>query len=444
MNYKKLSMVLSSISLSLGVYFLLPPECLEPARRMAFIFVLAALFWAFELIPLFATSLLVVLLQSLLIAPTTHRTVYLVTFANPVIILFLGGFVLARALQKYRIDHWLVSHLLRFFGTKPYSVMLGFMITTALLGMWISNTAVTALMLAMIFPLLKHLGAKDAFRKSLVLAIPFAARIGGITTLVGTPTNAIAIGLMSERGIEVNFLWWTLMTLPLAVILLLATSFLLYYLFPTQSKTLKPTLEPVERFDFKTFSVLIIGIATAALWFSSSWHHIPESIVALFLISILSILKLIDAEDIRKINWDILLLMWGGLALGEGMEKSGLASWITSQPIFPHETWLLYLVVCALSAILSTFISNTATVNLLIPIALSIPSKDPALLAAIVALAASFDIALPTATPPMAMAYATKEISIKDMLKAGIIFAVLANGLLLVGAEFMMKRVFIP
>jgi sodium-dependent dicarboxylate transporter 2/3/5 len=410
---------------------------------MAFVFTLAALFWALEVIPLFATSLLVILLQSLLLAETIPYTHFLIPLSNPVIVLFLGGFVLAKAFQKYKIDHWIVSDLLHFFGHKSYFVLLGFMVATAFLGMWISNTATTALMLPMIFPLLHHLNSKDSFKKALVLAIPFAARIGGITTPVGTPTNAIAIGLLQESGISIHFLTWTLVTFPLAVILLLSTSFILYRLFPPHEKVLTYTIEKPSMLDSKSKIVIGIGLLTAFLWLSAQWSHIPEAVTALLCISLLTGFKLVNTDDIKKIDWDILLLMWGGLALGEGMIKSGLASWVTSLPILPQSEWQIYLLVCLTSVFLSTFISNTATVNLLIPIALSIPVGDQALLAAIVALGASFDIALPTATPPMAMAYGTREISIKDMLKAGIIFAVLANGLLLLGAETMMKRVFI-
>ena len=429
------------------VYLILPSECPEAARRMAFIFILAALFWAFEIIPLFATSLLVVLLESVLLTVGIQEKVpytsFLVPLSNPVIVLFLGGFVLARAFQKYKIDHWLVADTLRFFGSKPYFVLLGFMVVTAFLGMWISNTATTALMLPMIYPLLRHLDAKDNFKKALVLAVPFAARIGGITTPVGTPTNAIAIGLLAESGISIHFLSWTLITLPLAVILLFSTSVILYRLFPPEKKELVYSIEKVGSLDLKAKLVVVVASLTALLWLSAAWLHIPEAVTALLSISLLTGLKLIDADDLKKIDWDILLLMWGGLALGEGMEKSGLATWVTGLPILPHLEWQIYLMVCLISVFLSTFISNTATVNLLVPIALSMPVGDPALLAVIVALAASFDVALPTATPPMAMAYGTREISIKDMLKAGIIFAVLANGLLLLGAETMMKRVFI-
>ncbi len=444
---RQMGVVIMAALLALVVYLILPSECPEAARRMAFIFTLAALFWALEIIPLFATSLLVVLLESFLLTNGIQEKVpytsFLVPLSNPVIVLFLGGFVLARAFQKYKIDHWLVSDLLHFFGSRPYFVLLGFMVATAFLGMWISNTATTALMLPMIYPLLRHLGAKDNFKKALVLAIPFAARIGGITTPIGTPTNAIAIGLLQESGISVHFLSWTLITFPLAVALLLSTSFILYRLFPPATNELTYSIEKAESFDSKSKAVLSIACLTAFLWLSAAWLRIPEAVTALLSISLLTGLKLIDTDDIKKIDWDILLLMWGGLALGEGMVKSGLATWVTSLPILPHIEWQIYLIVCLVTVFLSTFISNTATVNLLIPIALSMPVGDPALLAAIVALAASFDVALPTATPPMAMAYGTREISIKDMLKAGIIFAILANGLLLLGAETMMKRVFI-
>jgi sodium-dependent dicarboxylate transporter 2/3/5 len=322
-------------------------------------------------------------------------------------------------------------------------MLLSFMAATAFLGMWISNTATSALMLAVLLPILGSLDAGDPFRKALVLGIPFAARIGGITTPVGSPTNALALGLLAERGIHVNFLTWMSATLPLAVLLLLMTSGILYILFPPRQAAVPCSMEPTRPFDRDARLVLFIGAATAGLWLTSPWHRMPEYLTALLCAGVLAAMRLITVEDLKKIDWDILILMWGGLALGEGMMITGLADWAMTLPVYPHEKWLLYLAVCLVTVLLSTFMSNTATVNLLIPVALSIPAGDASMLAVLVALAASFDLGLPISTPPMAMAYGTKELSISDMLKAGTVFALVANVLLLAGVEFMMKEVFV-
>ena len=217
------------------VYLALPETCLEPARRTAFIFVLAALFWAFEIIPLYATSLGVVLMLILGLArpggvldmDQNGYKIFLLPFSSPVVMLFFGGFMLAAAMHKYGVDHLLAKWLLKLFGNRPYFVMLGFMVTTACLSMWLSNTATAAMMIVMVGPLLSCLDSDDAFRKALALSIPFGANIGGIGTPVGTPPNAIAVGILSDHGIHLNFLSWMLMAVPLASVILILTSVIL-------------------------------------------------------------------------------------------------------------------------------------------------------------------------------------------------------------------------
>lgn len=433
------------------VYALLPQGCPETARRAAFVFTVAAFFWALEIIPLYATSILVVALETfLLLLPPGQALLsekagyafFLSSLSNPVIILFMGGFVLAAAFRKYGIDRWVAWKLLRLFGRSPYLIILGFMITTGLIAMWMSKTATTALMLTMIFPLLAHLGPGDPFRKALVLAIPFAANIGGNGTPVGTPPNAIAVAFLAEHGVPVNFLSWMMMAVPLSALLLIMMSVVIYRLFPPANATLTFRLDKPGDIHGKGKAVIGIGLFTIFMWMSSGWHKVPEAISALLCTALLAALELIDRDDFKSIHWDILVLMWGGLALGEGMEVSGLAGWIVGLPIFSQRGFPLLVIFCFLSVFLSTFISNTATVNMLIPIALSIPGENPVMLAVIIAMSSSFDLALPISTPPMAMAYATREITVKDMLKAGIIFTAAANFLLLAGFKFVMKITF--
>lgn len=417
---------------------------------MAVVFFIAAFFWIFEVIPLYATSLLVILLQTFLLTKAggafgirqISPTFFLNSFANPIIILFLGGFVLAAALHKYHIDHLIAARLLRFFGTKPYFLLLGFMATTAFLSMWISNTATTAIMLSMIIPLLSDLESGDPFKKALVLSVAFAANIGGIATPVGTPPNAIVIGLLATKGIHLNFISWVFMATPLAILLLGITSFLLYFLFPPKSKKISLRISDLTGLISGSKTVVAIACLTIILWLTSSWHKIPESIVALLCVGLLSALGFFDRNDFKSIHWDILVLMWGGLALGDGMEISGLAKWIVSLPLFSHQGFILVAVFCLVTVLLSTFMSNTAAVNLIVPIAVSLPGENPVILATIVALASSFDIALPISTPPMTMAYATHEITVIDMLKSGILFTAIANILLLVGFRFVVTKAF--
>ncbi len=444
-THRKVIFGLLFIIVAAGIYWILPANCPEAARRTAFIFIIAALFWAFEIFPLYATSILVILLLTFLLAKpdgvlkmgASGYEVFLAPFASPIMMIFFGGFVLAEALRKYQIDLVFATKLLRKFGSKPYFVMLGFMLTTAFLSMWISNTATAALMFAMATPLLLSVDKEDPFRKGLILAIAFAANIGGIVTPIGTPPNAIAIGFLADQGIYLRFLNWFLMMLPIAFTLLILNSFLLYYFFRPKIKYFKLSIESPEVLNLNSKVVLAIAILTALLWLTSSWHQIPEAVVALVCVALLMGFGFFDYEDLKKINWDILVLMWGGLALGIGMEVSGLAEWIVRLPFLNQEGFLIVIYFAIMTVLLSTFMSNTATVSLMMPLVMSLPDQNPIMLASVIALASSFDIPIPIATPPMAMAYATREIKIKDMLKVGIPFTIIANLLILVVLKYV-------
>jgi sodium-dependent dicarboxylate transporter 2/3/5 len=435
------------------VYLFLPvPESFEFAeasRRTAFVFVIAGMFWALEIIPLYATSLVSVVLLILLLTRPGNPLLeieggykaFLLPFASPVIMLFFGGFILAAALHKYNIDSKIAKRLLRVFGQNPLAIMMGFMLTTAFLSMWMSNTATTAMMLIMIMPLLGQLKKGDPFKKALVLAIPFGANIGGVGTPVGTPPNAIAIGILTENGIKIDFLTWMMMAVPLTIIMLIIVCAILYFMFKPQSKTINLELPPVKPMGWRARGVVIISLFTIALWLTAGIHKIPEALVALIGAGLFFALGLLDKEDIKHIDWDVLVLMWGGLALGQAMEASKLTEWIVSFPIFNNGEMLLG-IFCILAMILSTFMSNTAAANLLIPIAISIPGENPIYLALAVALSCSFAMALPISTPPNAMAFSTNVIESKDMLKAGTISSLIAVVFVILGAKFIIKFVF--
>src|SRR3989344_139922 len=292
-----------------AVYYFLPADCAEPARRMAAIFVIAALFWALEIIPLFATSIGIVLLQIFLLAgdhgiPELGKYGYRVffnPFASPIIMLFLGGFVLAQGFQRYNIDKNIAMRLLRLFGTRPYPFLLGLMIATAFLSMWISNTATAALMIMMIHPFLSDLKHEKKFTKAIVLAVAFAAGIGGIATPVSTPPNAIAIGMLEHQGIHINFFQWMKMAIPLEILLILFISVLLYVSFRPSQKNLALNLDLKHPLNHRAKWVLGIGVLTAGLWMTSAWHGIHESVVALVAVLLLTGSGLIGKAELKAV-----------------------------------------------------------------------------------------------------------------------------------------------
>lgn len=432
-----------------ATYFFLPADCPEPARRTAAVFVLAAFFWGMEIIPLFATSILVVVLLIFLLAKPggvlgadeAGFKLFFLPISNPIIMLFLGGFVLAAMVQKYRVDHVIVGRLLGFLGTRPYLILLGFGAATACMAMWMSNTAATALMLAVIGPVLAGLDADDRFKKALVLAIPFSASIGGIGTPVGTPPNAIAMGILAEHGIRISFLSWVLMAIPLVALMLLMTSILLYRMFPSKHPSITVRLELGEKLKGRAKGVIAIALLTILLWLTSEWHGIPESVVSLLGVALFAVFGFLSHEDMNSIHWDILILMWGGLALGQAMEISRLGEWVVALPLFDHSGFTLVAIFCVLTVLISTVISNTATANLLIPLAMSMPGENRALLAIVIALSSSFDMILPISTPPNAMAFATKVITARDLFRAGVVVMIAGAGLILLGHPFFITRI---
>jgi sodium-dependent dicarboxylate transporter 2/3/5 len=439
-----------AIGVSAAAWFFMPADVGEPARRMAFIFVLSALFWAMEIVPLHTTAFIVILLEILLLcrpggvmnATANTYQQFLTPFGSPTIMLFFGGLVLAVALSKYEIDRLIARKLLGIFGSSPYFIMVGFMAVTAFLSMWMSNTATTAMMIAMLMPLLKQIDKSDPFRVGLVLAIPFAANIGGIATPVGTPPNAVAIGILANNGITLSFIGWMKMAFPLAVILLSGASLLLYALYPARNKSVSISIDGVKKMDHNGVLCVMVALVTIGLWLTSELHKIPEGVIALLAVGMFYSFHLLDKADLKKVEWDVLILMWGGLALGKGMEITGLTGWIVGLPFFDQTGILLVAIFAVVAVFLSTFMSNTATANLMIPIVMAVPGENSLLLAIVMAMACSFAMALPISTPPNAIAFSTDMIKSGDMFKAGALISVISIILMLIGYQIIIPAAF--
>ncbi len=446
---KKIILLLITNISTLTVYFLLPDACPEAGKRTAAIFVIAALFWAFEIIPLYATSIFVVILLILSLSifsnsigpnKSNYQT-FLLPFSSPVIILLFSSFVLAQAVRKYEIDKIILSRLLKIFGNKPICILYGFMITTAILSMWLSNTATTSMMIAMIFPLLSKLDPDDNFKKAIVLGIAFGANIGGIGTPIGTPPNAIALGILRDHGYNIDFLTWMKLAVPLVFLLLLSTGIILYLMFYPKYKMVRFDIPGIINLNNKGKLTIAILLLTILLWLTSPIHQIPESIIGLVAVGLLAGIQIINNEDLKKIEWDILVLIWGGLALGKGIEVSGLANWIFQLPLFEYQGTALVAIFCILGILMSMTISNTATASLLLPIAINLPIENHLFLVITVTISSSLAMALPISTPSNAIAFATKSITSKDMLKSGIIVCLLSIFVILIGYKLVLSKV---
>jgi sodium-dependent dicarboxylate transporter 2/3/5 len=432
-----------SVLLSFLVYFVLPESCPEAAKRAAFVFVLAAFFWAFEIIPVYATSLLVVLMLIILLTKPggvlgmdqSGYQIFLVPISSPVIMLFLGGFLLSAALTKYGVDSFLARRLLRVFGNKPFHLLLGFSCTAAFLSMWISNTATAAMMFALVAPLIWRFDSDDGFPKALVLSIAFGCNIGGIATPIGSPPNAIAIGFLIDYGVKISFVQWMINTLPFAIIILSFSTFVLNKLFPSIKTAIDFQIPSDNSLKENSIWVILIALFTVFLWLTGLF---PESVVALLAAGALIAGGFLDEKDIRGIDWHILILMWGGLALGVGVQESGLSDWVVNLPIFGGRGFLLVIVFSVLAVMLSSFISNTAAATLLLPIVMSLHDEQKIMIAFTVALSCSLAMAFPISTPPNAMAFSTETISSRDMLKSGLIVSMFSLVLILLGYKFVL------
>ena len=425
-------------------------------QRVIALFVFAALMWIFEIIPNWTTSLLVIVISLLTVSdkgigffckPELGQLVgyksLMAAFADPVVMLFLGGFVLAIMAEKYGLDVTLARFLLKPFGTNPKMVLLGFLIVIAIFSMFMSNTATAAMMLAFLAPVLAVLPADDKGKIGLALSIPVAANLGGIGTPIGTPPNATAVKFLAEAGCEVTFMEWAMRMVPFVLIMLLVAWLLLQLFFPFKTKKLVLEIPENKReADWKTYVVWITFIGTILLWATEQWTKINSNVVALIPLGVLTACGIFTKDDIKEINWTVLWLVAGGFALGTCLQGTGLAKVLINAIPFGSMSVVLILIVAGLVCyFLSNFISNSATAALLIPILIVVAEgmADPAAannanfialggtqaMISFIAVCASIAMLFPISTPPNAIAASTGLVETKEMAKVGIIVGVI-------------------
>ena len=431
-------------------------DALTPVQqRVIALFVFAALMWMFEIIPNWTTSLMVIVLSLLTVSdkglgflckPEYGTLVgyksLMASFADPVVMLFLGGFVLAIMASKYGLDVTLARVLLKPFGRKPKMVLLGFLIVIAVFSMFMSNTATAAMMLAFLAPVLASLPSDDKGRIGLSLSIPVAANLGGIGTPIGTPPNATAVRFLAEAGNEVSFAEWSIRMIPYVIIMILLAWVLLQVFFPFKSEEIVLNIpENKRKKDWKTTTVWITFAATIILWATESLTGINSNVVALIPLAVLTATGIFTKEDIKDINWTVLWLVAGGFALGTCLQGTGLAKVLIEAIPFGSMSVVFVLIIAGIVCyFLSNFISNSATAALLIPILIVVAEgmADPAAannasfvslggtpaMISFIAVCASIAMLFPISTPPNAIASSTGLVSTKDMTKIGIIIGV--------------------
>lgn len=423
-------------------------------KRVIALFVFAALFWILEPIPIYATSVLIIVFELIMISDKSlilfrnndNAEVFgtllqysdiMGTFASPIILLFLGGFFLAMAATKYRLDQTLAKTMLKPFGTNPRKVMLGLMIITAIFSMFMSNTATAAMMLSILAPVLLLFPDDDKGKIAFALSIPVAANIGGIGTPIGTPPNAIAMKYLTGEY-AIGFGEWMAFAVPFVIVLLLFSWVVLNFLYPTKQKSIQLEIKGKALTNRKAKVVYFTFGITIILWLTDFLHGMNSYVVAMIPVAVFVSTNIISKEDLKKLSWDVLWLVSGGIALGLAMEKSGLIIHLIESIPFANYSGLIIIGVSALLAlIMSNFMSNTATANLLMPLLAALGTslqniENMGGVSAIIitaALACSMGMILPISTPPNALAHGTGFVKTKNMAQAGIIIGTV--GLLL-------------
>ena len=411
------------------VEFFAPADLAVSARHALFILIVASALWITESIPPFAVSFLIIGLAVFFLespAPldiTDDWEKYVNTWSSPVIWILLGGFILAIGAQITKFDRKFSGVIIQKFGNKPYNLLLGIMLTTGVLSMFISNTATTAMMLTIIIPFAKKYGKQEPIVKAMLLGIAAAATLGGIGTVIGSSPNAIALGILQSYGYDFSFVDWMIPGIPTAIILILLSWYVLKTLYKTNLKKLELEFEdeptPRELADRNTKEnrviVVLTFLVTIGLWMTSTIHMIPVAVVSLIPIVIFTAVGIIQAEEIKLIPWDTLILVAGGLTLGIAINDSGLAAYmVVLIPVFENPI-VIIMVLAFITSLASNVMSNTAAASILIPFsAILVPPDYILLVVVVLGFAASTALLLPISTPPNALVFSTNYLKQSD------------------------------
>ena len=411
-----------------------PPE----QRAVLFLFLLAVGLWITEAVPAFAVGLLIMgylvfALGTTLIHPEPWDVrPYLNTWSSPVIWLMLGGFFMAEGLSRTGLDRYLFATAIRPAGTRPAAVLLAVMLTSGIASMFISNTSTTVLMIGAVLPLVRQLGRKEPFSRALMVAIPLAASVGGMGTIIGSPPNAIAAGVAAEYGHEIDFVEWMAIGAPAAIGLIFIAWRILLRLYPATTGEVRLKVDSMDEPELpglrERVIVAAVSLLTVGMWLTTPLHGIHVAAISLIPIVGLTMTQVLGAADVRGLPWDTLMLVAGGLSLGAAVTDTGLAerlaSWLAFLTMLNLDV-LVYAALALVTVTLSNFMSNTATVSLVLPVSVALMPGRELEMCMILGLSASCALLLPVSTPPNAVAFATGEIRTKDLRPGGILIGLL-------------------
>ncbi len=451
----------SGIAVSLLLYFINPFGVDKSAAKVLAIAGLMITWWVTEALPMPVVALLPIILFPLLkIAKLDEAAA---PYANPVIFLFMGGFMLGLAIEKWSLHKRIALNIIRITGTSGNRIVLGFILATGLLSMWLSNTATTMMMFPIALSVIhvmkenhKGQGSLTNFSLSIMLAIAYASNIGGIATIIGTPPNVAYVGYISKKyNYDIGFVDWMLICTPLAVLLLISLYWVMVkWLFPNRIQSDDSTRQLIQNelqllgpLSVAEKRVLAVFIGTALLWITrdiinnlQDLFKLDDTMIAVMCAVALFICpsgskeasndSLLEWGDTSKMAWGILLLFGGGISLATSLEKAGLmeqlGGWLAQ---FSGNAFLLVLVITIVSIFISEVMSNVAQVIVFAPVVSSLADAlhmNPILLGIPMTLAASCASMMPMGTPPNAIVFASGHIKFRQMAKAGFVMNVVA------------------
>jgi sodium-dependent dicarboxylate transporter 2/3/5 len=450
----------------------------EPAIKVLSVALLMIILWISDAVPMPVVALMPLILFPVLKINGLEDTSK--SYANPVIFLFLGGFVLGLAIEKWNLHKRIALNIINATGTKGDRIVLGFIISTGLLSMWLSNTATTMMMYPIALSVIAVMadqndktGNHAAFKLTIMLAIAYASNIGGIATIIGTPPNVAYIAFYENKyGTPIDFVSWMMLCLPVAVLLLLALYFVMVkWLYPNHIQSsgntnayIREEINQIGPMSIAEKRVLGVFLMTASLWIFRSMINntqtlikLDDTIIAVFGAVCLFILPsgstksqkyqpLLVWEDTNRMAWGILLLFGGGICLADALEKAGLISalgtWLAG---FSSGVWVMILLITVLSIFISEVMSNVAQVIVFAPVVTSIAEAmhvNPILFGIPMTLAASCAGMLPMGTPPNAIVFASNHIRMKDMIKVGFVMNLISIVIITLFVIYVVPMIF--
>ncbi|MAU16821.1 MAG: anion transporter [Muricauda sp.] len=471
MSYKKFGFVLGPL-LFILIHFFFKDEALsEQGRDVLAAISWIGIWWVFEVLPIAATALLPIVLFPLLDTVALGDTT--ASYGHKYVFLFLGGFILAAAIEKWNLHKRIALQIIKTIGTNMYTIVLGFMVATAFLSMWISNTATTVMVLPMAISIVKQLhdnpetpeDENKVFSKLLMLAIAYASSIGGIATLIGTPPNLVFAGFVQKTyGVDITFWQWMKYGLPVSsVLLVLAWLYLTRIAYPLKKarfpggkKEINRLLAELGPLGKEEKMVLFVFVLTAFCWITRSFllqkiaPNIDDTIIAIGAAIVLFMIPvnksgetLIQWKEAVRIPWGIILLFGGGMAIAKGFQDTGLANYLGDQMTFfdglPLFLLLLLIITCVnfLTEVTSNLATTAMMLPVLAPLALTL-GINPYLLMVACTSAASCAFMLPVATPPNAVVFGSGYLRIPDMVRTGFLMNLLSIVIMALAVFFIL------